>query len=65
MGYIGREIDGLINQDLHPAGRALRPTYRECGKSAPAQIDWLAAGCWLMKACNLRRNIRAAWLTSS
>ncbi|MGY3584930.1 hypothetical protein ACVIGB_006010 [Bradyrhizobium sp. USDA 4341] len=65
MGYIGRENDGLINQGLHLADRALRPTYRECGKSAPAQIVWLAARCWLMKACNIRRNIRAAWLTSS
>ncbi|MGY3485760.1 hypothetical protein ACVW1C_003643 [Bradyrhizobium sp. USDA 4011] len=65
MGYIGRENDELINQDLHPAGCALRPTYRECRKSAQAQIVWLTARCWLMKACNIRRNIRAAWLTSS
>ncbi|WP_375786403.1 hypothetical protein ACE10Z_01695 [Bradyrhizobium sp. Pha-3] len=65
MGYIGKENDGLINQDLHPAGRALRPAYREGRKSAQAQIVWLTARCWLMNPCKTTRNIRAAWLTSS
>jgi hypothetical protein len=32
MGYVGKEYDGQINENLHPAGYELRPAYRDRGK---------------------------------